>query len=54
MMFVISRMVRGQEKYDSYAQLLNDYYKNADDGYKILKDLKIEIENTSTSVGVTC
>ncbi|MEL0116142.1 MAG: TRAP transporter large permease subunit [Pelagibacteraceae bacterium] len=37
-----------QEKYDSYAQLLNDYYKNADDGYKILKDLKIEIENTKS------
>ena len=37
-----------QEKYASYAQLLNDYYKNADDGYKILKDLKIEIENTKS------
>jgi len=37
-----------QEKHASYAQLLNDYYKNADDGYKILKDLKIEIENTKS------
>ena len=33
-------------KYSNYSKLLNQYYKSSDDGYRILKDLKEEIENT--------
>jgi len=33
-------------KYSEYSKLLSQYYKSSDDGYKILKDLKEEIENT--------
>jgi len=33
-------------KYSEYSKLLSQYYKSSDDGYRILKDLKEEIENT--------
>jgi len=35
-----------QIRYSSYSKILNSYYKSADNGYQILKDLNSEIKNT--------
>ena len=42
-----------QIRYSSYSKILNSYYKSADNGYQILKDLNSEIKNTK-DIGNLC